>query len=142
MHYCLTRRTDTEFWREVGQPGRVNKRLQSKLDYWKIKPPSISDFVDPFFPGQPESPSAFDDAPSDQRTPVDTGRLWNHHSYEAILYGMDFLSNECDEWFGRNRPRPAVHKRVLDTVNTAGDKLPPHDIWLKRMVGMQDYSKS
>ena len=142
MHYCLTRRTDTAFWREVGQAERINSRLQSKLDYWKIKPPSASDFVDPFFPGQADHSYVPGDASVDTRCPVDTGRLWNHHSYEAILYGMDFLRDECDEWFGAKRPRPAVHKMVLDAVNTAGDRLPPHDVWLKRMAGMPDYSNS
>ena len=32
--------------------------------------------------------------------------------------------------------------KVLDAVDTARDKLPPHDVWLRRMVGMADYSKS
>ncbi len=142
MHYCLTRRTDTEFWREVGRPERINDRLQAKLDYWRIKPPSVSDFVDSFFPGQVNSQQASEGPPGDNRCPIDTGRLWNHHSYEAILYGMDFLRDECDAWFGKNRPRPAIQKKVLDSVNTARDKLPPHDVWLKRMVAMADYSNS
>ena len=142
MHYCLTRRMDTEFWREVRRPERINDRLQAKLDYWRIKPPSVSDFVDPFFPGQADSQSPPDGQCGDNRYPIDTGRLWNHHSYEAILYGMDFLSNECNAWFGARRPRPAIHKKVIDAVDTARDKLPPHDVWLKRMVGMADYSKS
>jgi len=142
MHYCLTRRTDTEFWREVGRPERINDRLRAKLEYWRIKPPSASDFVDQFFPGQADSPSASGGEFGDSRGPIDTGRLWNHHSYEAILYGMDFLRDECSEWFGENRPRPAIHRQVLDTVNTAQDKLPLHDVWLKHMVGMADYSKS
>ena len=76
------------------------------------------------------------------RPPVDTGRLWNHQSYEAILYGMDYLRDECDEWYGKGRPRPAIHKKVIETVNTARDKLPPHDVWLQQKVGMPDYSKS
>ena len=142
MHYCLTRRQDTKFWREVGRPGRINDRLQTKLDYWRIKPPTVSDFVDQFFPGQQENRPASSGPIEDHRCPVDTGRLWNHHSYEAILYGMDFLRDECREWYGEDRPRPAIHKKVLDAVNTAQDKLPPHDVWLKRMVGMADYSKS
>ena len=141
MHYCLTRRTDTEFWREVRRPERINDRLRTKLDYWRIKPPSVSDFVDQFFPGQSDSPLASGGALGDNRYPIDTGRLWNHHSYEAILFGMDFLRDECNEWYGEQRPRPAVHKKVLDAIDVARSKLPPHDVWLKRMVGMADYSK-
>ena len=142
MHYCLTRRADSEFWREIGRPERLNDRLRAKLDYWRIKPPSASDFADQFFPGQIEIAPAPRDVCGDSRAPIDTGRLWNHHSYEAILYGMDFLRDECREWYGEHRPRPSVHQKVLDAVNTARDKLPPHDVWLKRMVGMKDYSKS
>ncbi len=55
---------------------------------------------------------------------------------------MDFLRDECAEWYGERRPRPAIHKQVLDTVDTARDKLPPHDVWLKRMVGMAEYPNS
>jgi tryptophan halogenase len=78
----------------------------------------------------------------DSRCPIDTGGLWNHHSYEAILYGMGFLRDECREWYGENRPRPAVHKKVLEAIDVARDKLPPHDVWLQRMVGMANYSNS
>jgi len=140
MHYCLSRRADTDFWREVRRPERTNDRLQAKLDYWRIKPPSASDFVDQFFPGQADISGDSRDAGGDTRCPIDTGRLWNHHSYEAILYGMDFLRDECNEWFGPNRPRPSIYKKVLATVDTAREKLPPHDVWLQRMVGMPDYS--
>ena len=55
---------------------------------------------------------------------------------------MDFLRDECNEWFGERRPGPVINKKVLDAVDTASDKLPPHDAWLKRMVGMADYSTS
>ena len=142
MHYCLTRRTDTEFWREIRRPERINDRLRAKLDYWRIKPPTASDFVDQFFPGQPDSQLASGGPSGDNRYPIDTGRLWNHYSYEAILYGMDFLRDECRDWYGENRPRPAVHKRVIDAIKIAPDKLPKHDVWLKRVVGMPDYPKS
>ncbi len=140
MHYCLTRRTDTDFWREVGRPERINDRLRAKLDFWRIKPPSAYDFEDQFFPGQAEIPLESGGAFGDIRYPIDTGRLWNHHSYENILYGMDFLRDECRERYGENRPRPAVLKQVVDAIDAAPGKLPPHDVWLKRMVGMADYS--
>jgi tryptophan halogenase len=141
MHYCLTRRTDTEFWRDVRRPERINDRLRAKLEYWRIKPPSVSDFEDQFFPGQAEIPPLAGGAFGDTRYPIDTGRLWNHFSYEAILYGMDFLSDECREWYGENRPRPAVLQKVLDGIKTGPDQLPPHDVWLRHRVGMADYSK-
>jgi tryptophan halogenase len=142
MHYCLTNRKDTEFWREVGRPEMINDRLRAKLDFWRIKPPSVSDFTDQFFPGQVNGQLATEDSIGDGRCPIDTGGLWNHHSYEAILYGMGFLRDECRERYGDNRPRPAVHKKVLDAIDAAQSKLPPHDVWLQRMVGMADYSKS
>ena len=88
MHYCLTNRTDTEFWREVRRPERINDRWRAKLDYWRIKPPSVSDFTDQFFPGQADGQLASGGRLGDSRSPIDTGGLWNHHSYENIFYGI------------------------------------------------------
>lgn len=142
MHYCLTRRTDTEFWREVQRPGRINGRLQAKLAYWRRKPPSAADFEDPFFPGQPTDPLPSGGLPGDHRPPSDTAGLWGYPSYEAVLYGMDFLAAECDEWYGPNRPPPQVYKYVLDRLAMARQKLPLHHIWLQRVAGMAEYSPS
>ncbi len=137
MHYCLTRRTDTAFWREVQKRERINDRLQAKLDYWKLKPPSPADFEDQFFPGQPTSPIAAGNG--DTRAAIDTAGLWGFTSYEAILFGMDFLRAECDEWFGRDRPQTGVFSEVLKSVQAARQQLPPHAAWLQHEVGMPDY---
>ena len=110
LHYCLTRREDTAFWREIRRPERINDRLRAKLDFWRIKPPTALDFEDQFFPGQPASVGK--GGSGDARVPVDTGRLWNHHSYENVAYGMDFLLEESRQWFGEQRPRPGILKRV------------------------------
>jgi len=142
MHYCMTRRTDTEFWREVGRPEMINDRLKAKLEFWRLKPPSVSDFEDQFFPGQSEIILESAGADGDRRYPVDTGRLWNHHSYENILYGMDFLRDECRERYGPDLPKPGVLREVAEAVKAAPGKLPPHDVWLRQMVGMADYQKS
>jgi len=142
MHYCMTRRRDTAFWREVARPERINDRLRAKLEYWRIKPPSVSDFEDQHFPGQPATSVDTGGPAGDSRHPVDTGRLWNHYSYETVLYGMDFLRDECSDWYGAERPRPGVLQKVLDAVKTGPGKLPPHDVWLKRVVGMADYPEA
>jgi tryptophan halogenase len=142
MHYCLTRRSDTEFWREIRRSERVNDRLKAKLEFWRVKPPSPADFEDQFFPGQPDTPLPSGGLPGDHRSPIDTAGLWNHESYEAILYGMDFLRDECDEWFGKDRPKTRVPAYVVDKLKLAPRNLPPHDVWLKRVLGMPDYPRS
>ena len=53
-----------------------------------------------------------------------------------------FSPRESQVWYGENRPRPADHKKVIDSIDAAQGKLPPHDVWLRRMVGMSDYSKT
>lgn len=139
MHYCLTKRTDSDFWREVQRPERTVPRLQAKLDYWRLKPPSGIDFVDQFMPGMADEGMDPGHFAGDHRTLVDTGGLWNHQSYECILYGMDFMADEYRERYGSNRPKPRVAQPVIDRLQAAPAKLPPHDVWLRRVIGMEDY---
>jgi len=142
MHYCLTQRSDSDFWKEVRKPERINDRLKAKLDYWKIKPPSPSDFEDQFFPGQPDTLLTAGGWPGDHRAPIDTAGLWGHTSYEAILYGMDFLRNECDAWYGRDRPKTRLFRNILSAVTAAKQQLPLHDQWLNNVLGMPQYRKT
>lgn len=142
MHYCLTRRTDTEFWREVRKPERINDRLGAKLDFWRVKVPSMSDFIDQRFPAHPDTGMPAGDLPGDHRAPVDTATLFGIDNYEAILYGMDFLAEECDQWFGEKRPKTRVPKRVVERLRRAPDALPLHAAWLQQAVGMPDYPVS
>jgi tryptophan halogenase len=136
LHYCLTRREDTEFWREIRMTERINDRLRAKLDFWRVKPISPPDFEDPFFPGQPDMPLPSSGHPGDHRSPIDTATIFSIDSYEAILYGMDFLSKESDDWYGPNRPQPKVLQRVIEKLKMAPHKLPPHDVWLQRVLRM------
>jgi len=142
MHYCLSRRTDTPFWREIQRPERITDRLKAKLDFWRVKPPSVADFEDQFFPGQPDTPMPSGGLPGDHRTPVDTSGCFSLSSYEAILYGMDFLRAECDQWFGTDRPASKVPKGIGDRLRDAPHKLVPHDVFLKRVAGMPDYPET
>jgi len=142
MHYCLTRRTDSAFWRELRKPERMTDRLKAKLDFWRLKPPSNADFEDQYFPDQPRVPLPSGGLPGDHRPPVDTGRLFTRSSYEAVLYGMDFLDQECRALYGDLRPRTAMHRNVAERLALARGKLPPHDLWLQRVAGMAAYRKT
>ena len=57
------------------------------------------------------------------------------------MYGMDFLRDESAAWFGDKRPRSGILKRVHNAVSQAPAKLPPHDVWLKRVTGMADFGR-
>lgn len=142
MHYCLTQRDDTAYWREVRRRERINDRLQAKLEFWRLKPPSPSDFQDAFFPGQPDQLLASGSWPGDHRAPIDTAGLWGYTSYEAILYGMDFLREDCDRWYGASRPKTRLFREVLSAVEAARTQLPRHDQWLNQVLGMPAYRKS
>ena len=139
LHYCLSKRADTEFWREVQRPERIVPRLKAKLEYWKHKPPSGVDFMDQFVPGMSAEPMDAGRFGGDTRPLVDTGGLWNHQSYECILYGMDFMADEYRELYGANRSPPRILQPVIDRLNAAPQKLPPHDLWLQQVLGMPSY---
>ena len=135
MHYCLTRRTDTEFWRTVQRPEHITDRLKAKLEFWKIKPPTPLDFEDQNFLGAASVSRTIE---GDSRIPVDNAGLWSHLSYQCILYGMKF---EESMFHGvRMQRQPAVvHPAVINRLQLAKQILPRHDEWLKHTLGMSNY---
>lgn len=137
MHYCLSKRNDSEFWKTVQKKEHITERLQAKIAFWKIKPPSASDFDDSFFPGQSIITSS--NKAIDPRTSIDTAGLWNHESYQCILYGMDFMRDEIIKKYGTHLPPAQVHPAIFQRLQAAKTKLPPHHLWLKQKVGMTDY---
>ena len=139
LHYCLTKREDTAFWREIRKSERINDRLKAKLEFWKTKIPSKIDFVDQHLPGQPETPLPSAGTSGDHRPPIDTSTIFGIESYEAILYGMEFLAEECDEWFGGKRPDTKVPSYIIKRLSEAPKTLPPHDLWLQKTVGMRSF---
>jgi tryptophan halogenase len=134
MHYCLSKRTDTEFWKEVQKPEHITDRLLAKFEHWKIKSPSMADFDDQAFMGFNYNVVADDDM--DPRPPVDTAGLWNHESYEAILFGMGWRE---DEFSDSSKPS-RVFPFVMDRLKQAPSKIPPHHIWLHHALGMKPWT--
>lgn len=140
LHYCLTQRSDTAFWREVQKSERINDRLKAKLEFWQQKPVAHVDFEDQLFPAQQDDFNVGTDPLSDLRPAIDTGGLFTRSSYEAVMYGMDFLRDECRQRYGDDLSQTAVHRRIVERLHAARRKLPPHDVWLRQVVGMPDYT--
>ena len=139
LHYCLSQREDSDVWREVKQPACITDRLAAKLEFWRRKRPTPADFEDQRFPGQADSRASGSPDPVDPRDPVDTAGLWTHENYEAVLYGMDFLRPECDQWFGEERPDTIIPPHIAARVARAPAMLPPHVTWLQKVLGMPLY---
>ncbi len=137
MHYCLSKRTDTKFWQEVRKPERINERLKVKLDFWKLKSPSMSDFDDQSFLNY--QPKIQPNSGVDNRANTDTAALWNHESYECIMYGMHYNQ---DKYQVESQTDIKLHPYIIDRLQEANRVLPPHDFWLKKYVGMLNYSFS
>ncbi len=136
MHYCLTRRTDSEFWRAVQKPEHITDRLQAKLDLWRRKAPTLADFDDQAFYGYTYGVDNLDNPLIDSRPPVDTGGLWNYASYEAILFGMDFRGEEFKEKLGDARLKSRPLQNVINTIQQAAKTLPPQHVWLHQTLDM------
>lgn len=65
LHYAISDRKDTEFWRANTDNPQLSDLLQERLEYWRIQPPQKSDFF-----------SRFD--------------IFGPENYLYILYGMHY----------------------------------------------------
>ena len=70
LHYVLSKRDDSEFWRENRAPDSIPDSLQELLTLWKYQPPTNNGFLSPY-------------------------DLFPAASYQYILYGMGFRTRDC-----------------------------------------------
>ena len=137
MHYCLTKRDDTAFWREVQKPERITDRIKAKLEFCRTKRPSSADLEDQFFLGQSQSLASATAAAADRRPPVDTAKLWTHYSYECIMYGMDFSSANWADFDGDVGFPAEIQPRVKARLAQLRQHLPRHEDYLRKIVGFE-----
>jgi len=71
LHYVLSRRDDSDYWRDHRQPAGIPERLREQLLLWRQRPPSRHDL----FRAEEVFPSA---------------------SYQYVLYGMGFRPDAPD----------------------------------------------
>jgi tryptophan halogenase len=110
MHYFLTQRTDSSFWRENADPSTVPDSLLAHLDMWRHRPPSRVDFVmdhESFAPA----------------------------NYQFVLYGMGFRTELAAAGVSARQVALARQEfaRVKDAARRAVAALPAHRELLDRL---------
>lgn len=91
LHYVLTRRTDSDYWRDHVRPESIPERLREQLTLWRHRPPSRQDL--------PRAEEIFPSA-----------------SYQYILYGMRFRPEAPV-----SPPRVETLRRAEDSFREAAD---------------------
>ncbi len=94
LHYAVTKRDDSEYWRANTAPSSWPDSLNDKIKMWQQQAPW------------------HDDAPR-----VD--ELFPSASYQYVLYGMDFKP-KYESGFGMPQSRDAVHRMVHSMQQKAG----------------------
>ena len=100
LHYCITRRTDTGYWRDNADPASIPEDLRDLLAQWRHRPPSRFDFtvdLETFLPP----------------------------SYHYILYGMGFRTEPAGPAPGAAEAR-AAFAQVAAASRAAVANLPDH----------------
>ncbi len=114
LHYCLTQRDDSPFWREIRKPERLSPTLKQRLDTWNTKLPSRSDTKH-------------------------TNALYGYINYEYILFGMGWTPDAMrDPAPGAAPPDMAA----LDKMAAEAERyLPPQDKFLKDFLSGETKSR-
>jgi tryptophan 7-halogenase len=93
MHYCLSKRRDTAFWRDNCDPVTIPQSLQDNLANWQAAVPSVYDFNS-------------------------TTQCFSATNYKFVLYGMGLSSAETRV----NIPRAEVNA-IMDGLSQRRSKL-------------------
>src|SRR5207253_921167 len=115
MHYCLTQRTDTPFWRDNADPRSVPESLREKLALWRARPPHRLDFVTDL-------------------------EMYPPSSWQYVLYGMGYqteLGHARAAW-PRMAEARAEFAAIAQVAGRALADLPDHRALVEAMVARAD----
>jgi len=111
LHYAITRRTDTAFWRDNADPSSWPATLRDKLALWRSRPPHRLDFVADL-------------------------EMYPSSSWQYVLYGMGYptdLSGRRAGW-----PRVEDARREFEMIPQVAQRalqdLPDHRALVQAMV--------
>lgn len=103
MHYCLTQRTDSAFWRDNTDPSTIPHSLKEKLAMWRCRPPNRMDFVTDL-------------------------EMYPPSSWQFVLYGMEFQTDMANNQFSYPRWEEAAKEfqMIAQMSQHAMTDLPDH----------------
>jgi len=107
-HYLLTKRTDSEFWRNNADPKSWTPWLQEKVAIWQNSFPDIYDLQN-------------------------LHTIFDHASYQYVYFGMEGKPALGDIGGRREAFAERIFKRVEDGINNAKQRLPSHNSLLKQI---------
>lgn len=110
LHYCLSKRDDSDFWRDNRRIDTIPASLQEKLELWRDVRPNENDF-----PNRME--------------------MFSLSSYEYILYGMNFqVGMQADVASGHTLNAAVYAFNLLKgRVKAALSELPEHRVLIEHM---------
>lgn len=108
LHYCISDRRDTQFWRDVTESVERSELLKERLELFKYSIPQRTDFA-----------SSFD--------------LFHAESYLWVLYGMDYPTRApvvSDDVAHRAKQKVMEHREKSKQL---ADSLMPQHLWLSEL---------
>jgi len=112
MHYCLTQRTDTQFWTDNVDPRSIPEPLRQRLAMWRCRPPHRLDFIADL-------------------------EMYPPSSWQYVLYGMEFqtrlnVNNVSHPRFEEARQE---FQMIAKMSQHALENLPPHRALVEHFCG-------
>jgi tryptophan halogenase len=105
-HYCLTKRTDTPFWREVREAEHIPPSLAARLEMWSDRHP-------------------------DEKDNESSRMMFVHNNWQSIIYGLDAAQPQALANAARWCPNPGNHLPGLRRAEQqALEELPALGLWL------------
>lgn len=108
LHYCISDRRDTEFWRDVTERANLSDLLTERLELWRYVLPQRTDFA-----------STFD--------------FFHTESYLSVLYGMNYPTRApvVNEKVGKFAEQKIAEH--LERSKGLAESLMPHRLWLTEL---------
>lgn len=101
LHYCISQRTDSQYWIDNCDEKSIPKHLQNRLSFWQTQPPTKYDFDNAWEP-------------------------FNLDSYLYVLYGMNFNTDISDNKsaYPDNEKAKIKFENITKASDLLSDKLP------------------